>query len=391
MLRLMGAAFLADFQLYLVYTAMPFKALQLGGGPFELGTLAAISTGSYALLVGILGGLSDRVPRIQLARYSCVGFIIGCAGLTAASTLEWMFLFAPFVGGSMAPFWPSVQASVADRSRLGDLERHLGRFNLSWSTGKACGFLVGGTMVAAFGVATTLTLAAGIAFSIFFLLPGEPRADAISSPAPTQEPAVRPAAPVSAADLDPRAPLFRRLAWVANGVAFGLGATLNHHYPRLVQEFGWSPRVFGWFLGLVFLMQSLTFVVLMLRPRLWRFRRQPLYVPQIMMLVAVISLPLADLGRVLVAALVFGFGLGTCYYSSIYYSLHTLDARGRNAGVHEGLIGMGSMVMPFLGGWLAREMDALWAPYAVAGAAVALSLLIQEVLYRTARHHARAG
>jgi MFS family permease len=377
----MGAAFLADFQLYVVYTAMPFKALQLGGGPFELGTLAAISAGTYALLVGVLGGLSDRVPRIQLARFSCVGFIIGCAGLTIAPQLEWMYLFAPFVGGSMSPFWPSVQASVADRSPLADLERHLGRFNLSWSTGKACGFLVGGTIVAAFGVGATFTFAAGVAFAIFFLLPGEPRAARRSRSA---DDADTPA--LSDTDLDPRAPLFRRLAWVANGVAFGLGATLNHHYPRLVQEFGWSPRVFGWFLGLVFLTQSVTFLLLMLRPDLWRFRRQPLYIPQLLMLVAVISLPLAGLGRVFASALLFGFGMGTCYYSSIYYSLHTVEARGRSAGVHEGLIGAGSMAMPFLGGWAARELAALWAPYAIAAGAVALSLIIQEILYRRSRH-----
>ena len=38
------------------------------------------------------------------------------------------------------------------------------------------------------------------------------------------------------------------------------------------------------------------------------------------------------LPRVVISSLVFGVGLGICYYSSIYYSLHTHTRRGRNAG-----------------------------------------------------------
>ena len=373
--RLFAVAFLADFQMYLIYTAMPFKALRLGAGPFELGALAAISTGTYALLVGRFGRLCDRRPRQGLARLACIGILVGCIGLTAAPELRWMFLFAPFVGGSMSPFWPSVQASIADHAPLANLERQLGRFNLCWSSGKSCGFVVGGVLVAAFGAAASLGLASCIAFTIFFLLPPA---------APVRPPAT------DARDLHARAPLFRRLAWAANAAAFGLGATLNHHYPRLVQEFGWSPRTFGAFLGLVYLTQTLAFGALMLFPAAWRYRRSALYVPQLLMLVAVLSLPFAGLGRVLVSALVFGAGLGTCYYSSIYYSLHTLESRGRNAGVHEGLIGLGSMAVPLIGGAVARELGALWAPYAVAAAAVALSLVLQEALYRTAPR-GRAG
>jgi MFS family permease len=348
---------------------MPFKALRLGAGPFELGVLAALSTGTYALLAGVCGRLADRLPRTQFARLSCIGILIGCIGLTTAPSLGWMFLCAPFVGGSMSPFWPSVQASLADRTRLQNLERHLGRFNMSWSAGKSCGFLVGGTLVAAAGVGAAFTLASCIAFTIFFLLPGEVSA--------------RP--PEDFRDLHPQAPLFRRLAWVANSVAYGLAATLNHHYPRLVHEFGWSPHIFGICLGLVYVTQTLAFGALLLFPQVWRYRRSALFVPQLLMLVAVVSLPFAGLGRVLVSALVFGCGLGICYYSSIYYSLHTLADRGRNAGVHEALIGLGSMTVPLIGGLVARELGALWAPYAVAGGAVALSLILQEALYRSGR------
>ena len=50
--------------------------------------------------------------------------------------------------------------------------------------------------------------------------------------------------------------------------------------------------------------------------------------------------------------------------------------RQGRAGVHEGLIGLGSMTIPFLGGLLARQFHALWIPYAVAGAAVVATFIV---------------
>ena len=402
--RLFAAAFLADFQLYVIYTAMPFKALHLGAGPFELGSLVALSTGAYALFVGLCGRLSDRLPRLHLARLSCVGIILGCMGMTVAPSLLWMMIAAPFIGGSMSPFWPSVQAHLADHSGASGLERNLGRFNLSWTLGKTCGFLVGGALVSTLGSAVTFTLASCIAFVIFFVLPLPPprsqlllpaldadamRDGAAPSPAsaPTPAPPASPPPAAAAPAVEPRAAQYRPLAWIANGTAYGLGATLNHHYPRLVQEFGWHAHTFGLVLGLIYGTQALTFVLLTLHPERWRYRRAPLYVPQILMLVAVLALPFASLVRVVVSAIVFGFALGSCYTASIYYSLHAPAGRGRNAGVHEGLIGLGSMIIPFLGGLFARLLHGLWVPYAVAGAAIALSLLTQEILFR--RHSLR--
>ncbi len=46
------------------------------------------------------------------------------------------------------------------------------------------------------------------------------------------------------------------------------------------------------------------------------------------------------------------------------------------------------MLIPFAGGVGARQLDALWAPYAVAAAALASGLLVQEVVYRSAKRRA---
>ena len=89
----------------------------------------------------------------------------------------------------------------------------------------------------------------------------------------------------------------------------------------------------------------------------------------------------------------FGFALATCYAASIEYSLLVLEARGRSAGVHETLIGVGSMVVPLTGGIVARATGLGWAPYMIAAGAVVVSLAGQEILYRAAlrRPPAAAG
>lgn len=393
--RLFAVSFLADLQLYLIYTTAPWKALRFGAGAFELGVLAAAATGTYALAVTVTGRLSDRVPRLLLARVCCLGVIVACIGLSLAHGVWRIVLCMPVVGASMSLFWPSVQASIADRSPLTELERHLGRFNLAWSLGKGAGFLFGGLLLAALGSGPTLTIASGIAFAIFFILPWPPRLAPgpiealLEREAAAAESETRPGAleqaPEPLPSIDPRAVVFRRIAWIANSAAFGLGATLTYHYPSMVAAHGWSPRVFGFFLGLVYLTQTLAFAFLMHRPDMWRFRRLRLYLPQFLMLVAMFGLPLAGIPRLLFSALFFGAGLGIAYCSSIYYSLLTHEERGRNAGVHESLIGLGGMLVPLLGGFLARSSGSAWMPYATAAAAVLLSLGVQEVLYRGGR------
>jgi MFS family permease len=407
LVRLFAASAAADFAHYLIHTAVAFKALRLGADPLQLGALAAASTGAYALLVGLSGRASDRVPRVTLARASCIGVAAACLGLTLAGRVERMLLCMPLLGGSVAFFWPCVQASIADRSDAASLGRNLGRFNLSWSSGKGTGFLLGGVLVSLAGAETVLTLGCVAVAAIFFILP-PPRAAADTGPiaalhstpardgnataavtqAGVEADAAAALAPTGAADVGARAVVFRRLAWLANGAAYGVVATLTYHYPRMVESHGWSARAFGLFLGGIYFTEMLAFAWLLRHSDWWRFRRASLFVPQLLIAAGVAALPLADAPRLAVTALVFGFGLATCYAASIEYSLLVHEARGRNAGVHETLIGIGSMVVPLAGGLLARAMGVAWAPYLVAAAAVLASLASQEILFRAGRHRA---
>ena len=62
-----------------------------------------------------------------------------------------------------------------------------------------------------------------------------------------------------------------------------------------------------------------------------------------------------------------GGGFALAYYSSIYYSLHADTGRGGRAGLHETLIGSGSLLVPFLGGAAAAATGSAIVPYLFAG------------------------
>jgi hypothetical protein len=66
-----------------------------------------------------------------------------------------------------------------------------------------------------------------------------------------------------------------------------------------------------------------------------------------------------------------GLGLGAAYFGSLFYSVQDPSLRGRHAGVHESLLGVGSMILPVAGGWAASAGGGLIAPYLTA-AAIAL-------------------
>ncbi len=68
------------------------------------------------------------------------------------------------------------------------------------------------------------------------------------------------------------------------------------------------------------------------------------------------------------------------YFASLYYSVHAPASRGRNAGVHEALLGLGAMVLPVLGGWVASASGRLEAPYLVAAGVGMVAVGVQTAI-----------
>ena len=370
-----------DGGFFLIMVATPFKLLDLGAGALELGAAAAIGSLTYITAAPLAGRLSDRMRRSLLCMSGGLLLIV-CAVLAWLSVkMEQLLALQLLMGLGKALYWPAVQATLGDLSPAGARVGALGRFNIAWSTGKTTGFLLGGLLLGACGSSAVFWTGAAAVVAAFFLLPrGAAMAQA------RQEAATLPAGPdpPAAPDREPSIRLrkFLTMAWAANAASYGVFGILHFHLPQWFARRGWDPGHYGWFLGAILGSQTLVFLLLASRVRLaWSARR--LWLPQAGGLAAVASIPLhGHFALLLAAAPLIGLACGVSYAASIFYSLEASDCRGRNAGIHEGLIGAGGFLPPLAAGLLVSAGMALWSPYLLAGTLLLSALALQIAVYR---------
>ena len=372
-----------DGGFFLILVAMPFKVLDLGGGALELGLVGAVGALSYIVCAPLSGRWSDRGERALLS-------LLGAAVLVATAVLAWLvrrvdllIALQALMGLGKALYWPAVQATLGDLSPGTRRLPVLGRFNLSWSGGKTLGFALGGLLLGCCGFGTVYLTGAVIVVVAVIVLPRGGAVDrargAVAAAGDAESPAARPA------DQPERLRVFRAMGWIANTAAAGAFGILTYHLPQWFETRGWQPDRFGWFLGAVLAVQTVTFVLFTGRLKLaWSVWR--LWAPLLVTAAAVAAIPLLPrFAGLLALAPAIGFGCGVCYTASIYYSLEAAATRGRNAGIHESLVGAGSFLPPLLAGGLVRLGLGLEAPYLLAGALLIGGLVLQAALWTRAQ------
>ncbi len=356
---------MADWAFYLVFTAVPLRAIALGGGPIVLGLLPALSSTIYIIAALNFGKFSDRGGRMRIARFGALLIAVGAVLLWTAKSIPHLFLFLPLIGVGGGMFWPAIQAELGDRGGEAGLGRRMGWFNVSWSAGKMMGFWSAGHIAQGYGPAAPLLLAAAFEAVVLVLIPGEK----------TRKVCVAAASVASPTIPDEVRMRFRRAAWIANLVAFGVGATLNYQFPKRLFTLGLNAGDLGNFLGFVGLIQTLAFAGLGLR-RGWEYRRASIAVPMLIGMISVGGLVWArSEGSILLCAPGIGLALGFAYSSSLFHSLSQEGQRGKSTGIHEALLGSGSFLLPLAGGALARATG-LATPYVLCAGACAVSAIL---------------
>ena len=369
LLRLGMAAFLADLSMYLIMTGVPYRALAFGAGALALGLIPVARGVPYSLSTIWAGQLTERGDRLRAARITVVTALLAAVAFVFVKNLGGIFGLLVVLGFAMAFYWPAVQAALAD---LGDqtVARSLGWFNMAWSSGKATGFLVGGALLAAFGFPVVFLAAAVGLCGVLALI-------AVPLPKPRRRPA-----PHVAVTSPERAKAFRLAGWIANAIAYGIATVLNLHYPNWLRHIGRGEVLFGTYLGLVFGSQTLSFYVLT-HVGGWRHRVAPLLWLQLPMVLVLVVLPfLRQPWAILATAPFVGLGLGIAYFASLFYSVEAPLARGRNAGAHEAVLTLGSLVLPLAAGLVASTTHRLEYAYFVSAAVGGAGLGVQGLLLR---------
>jgi MFS family permease len=346
--RLCAASFLVDLAHYLVFGAIPFQALRLGANPFVLGLIPSLFAVTYVAASMLAGRFSDGASRLALVRNGILFFFVITIAIAFASRIEILLGLIPFTGVVLGLFWPPAQAAISDETPPHELSRALAEFNVAWTSGKGLGFFLAGIITQAVRPEAAVLSGAIPLVAAIFIVPrhAAPPAQAVPASGPTA-PAARTARHLVL------------LAWVANAVAYGVSSTFHVHAPELLVERGENAFDFGAFLGIVFAVQAISFATL--ARRIPNFRDLVLaHATGILSLGIFLFVP--GLGGEILSAIPLGLSLALAYHASLHASLHREHGRGLAAGVHEGVIGIGSSLIPLAGGMIAAQ-GSLKAPF----------------------------
>ncbi|MCK4417566.1 MAG: MFS transporter, partial [Candidatus Latescibacteria bacterium] len=83
-----------------------------------------------------------------------------------------------------------------------------------------------------------------------------------------------------------------------------------------------------------------------------------------------------------------GVLIGASYSLSLFHSLYGQVQKGANSGLNESIVGGGILVGPFVGGWAAGHFG-LKAPYVLCGTLLAVAMIVEGVLIRSAERRRR--
>ena len=364
-----------------ILTNTSFYTSYLGLSSTFLGVLMAVTTAFFVVLAIPFGRLSDRIERRYVLYAACLVLGAVSIGLPLCRNSVHLMLIFPGIGISMALFWPAYEAWLAEREGGGKLIQRVMLFNLFWSIGITLGpafssylygdanpfkpFYLAGAMV-------LLTLGTIIANN--WQASDVPKTDASSET--TEEPTetLYPPQPVRINYLN--------IARCANFTSWFTLGVLRRLAPKLTKEMGMIPSTFGNLMLTLGGIQTLAFLVLGTGySTRWHYRFSPMLIVQ--MLAVLSFLGIWQLQHTLLWTFAFGvIGVSAAftYFSSLYYGLDRHTDKGNKSGWHEGILGLGILLGPLLGGILADSRFGTQSPYLLCGVAIVIAILVELLI-----------
>jgi MFS family permease len=388
---LYGAAFATGLSLSMAWTAMSFILTSMGGTEAHVGNAPAVNSLAYMVALLITGSRLGHLDVKRATRMATVAAllatglmvvaVLGARGRPAGGTLAWvwMMIAAGGLGGAaMALFWPFLMSWVSARYEGVELNRRLGRYNGSWSSGGFIGPLIG-AWLAGHDPLWPL-LAAAACFVVSFLLLGLARREVAHARNGTA------LEPPDAAACDARTLAdFRWRSRIALFCGWASFAVVRSQFALVFTgPLGHSEGQFGAFMMTVALCNFLALTASG-RWAFWHFRWPLLLGAQVVILLSLLLVIFtASLPLLFLSAVVFGLAFGFAYSSHLFYGAATSRRRSVRMVIHEVTISIGITVGSAAGGYLAKNTG-LYSPYWFAVGLVGLGAVAQLAVHAAAR------
>jgi len=348
----------------IVAVTIPLLALSLHASPFEIGLLATSRGVVYFVWTFVAGYALARHDRRRVLLLATMLDLAAALLFYLSRVPSELIVLRALEGLAMATFWPTLESLIAKIRTSRESGDALRGFNISWGLGQMIGPIIAGSVIMFFDVRKPFLVAASFAILNMILILR------YKSASHMVDQNKRPVASLGGMP----AKLILTVAFLG-----GIASVFFAFFP----VFAVTLEISALELGILLFLFGLTRVLIFHRALSIQAR------PYSRMLLASLGFLMVYVGNrflMYVGVVVLAAGLSLLYAYTLDQVLRGDDLSvRRRAGVFEGLLGVGSMVGPFLAGFVA-EFSFAYTFMAVALA----SLLFAAVLKLLEIHSARA-
>ena len=317
--------------------------------------------------------------RLLLPRHSLILATAAAAVLLVCMllvrSLPLLFILYGLFGLSLSLFWPPLMGWLSYGKEERELNKTLGRFNLSWSGGNIIAPFIAGYLLQR-GIGMPFRAAALIMAGVFLTM----LIASLIAPGIRQD---RQKEPIRGGEekFEDRSTPLRYTAWIGLFASYViLGITMSIFPLYLREEIGLTETRIGLLLLLRALFSTLGFALLA-RLSFWHFNSRLMILGQglIIVMVAVMA-AVGTFSGFTVALALFGLLFSLSYNNSLFHGVSGSPRRSTRMAVHEGLLTAGMVVGSAIGGILYQSGPfrrvLVFGCAVVAGAAAAQTALV---------------
>lgn len=347
-----------------------FMQKEYGYGTKANLALAALNGGAYAAASWFAGRAAQRLGYISalMIGFGMMGISLGLGWLADSAAAHIVLMVGTVLG--MCFTWPVLEALVSEGERPEDVPHMVGIYNVVWAATGAVSYFIGGTLVDTLGLRVVFAVPMFISiiqFALAFWLKrmaskeersraraGASHPAAVGSPQAGASDAHAQARATGGGTLHvrrhpPRAPVFLKMAWLANPFAYIGINTLIAVIPSVAANLQLSTRMAGFYCSIWLFARLAVFVVLW-GWTAWHYKFSWLFGAFAALAASfVVMLLVPNLYALALAQVLFGAAVGLIYYSSLFYSMDLSESKSEHGGLHEAAIGVGNFAGPALG------------------------------------------
>ena len=345
-----------------------------GASPSQIGYLAGCWSISYMVGCLFLRPLSRRLlPRFSILGASALMAVtVWCMLMTRA--LGWLFVLQCCLGLVASFFWPPLMGWLSANVEGGQLNRAMGWFNISWSTGTIISPLMAGRL-SEMAVDLPLRAAGMCFFAASCLILGA----VLTLSSLADDDHVHTAEKSASRAEDSGTPL-RFPAWAGIFTSYLVLSVMLNVFPLVArQELEFSKTLIGFLLFLRALVGTMSLGILG-KTSWWHFKGRPMVVGMCLCSGLVLGLVWTRSALAIALLLILmAIFFAQSYSSSLFHGVSGSIRRASRMAIHESLLSAGLFVGSCLGG-LIYENSGMVALYSCCAAALLACAIVQAVL-----------